>query len=374
VDNIESTPLSLADLKESMTAAATGPIDIFSYSFMQLCGLAYDVDPADIPAMVRNPANVRPWGQGRWTCLWGPALDSDEANLVYVAAFYDGPTGLPVAAAVVIRGTDITDDPWGDLWEAFEDLDVALQYPLPWAGWSPARVAGGTLDALTTIQSLVSNGRTLFDFLTSFLGSPANEKPVLAITGHSLGGCLASVAAPWLKAALGARGVSVPIVPTTFAAPTAGNAAFADYLKQNFQYAPRYYNTLDMVPYGWSNLPGVQSLYDEYGLTTPLLVQAAVDTMEGLMDAGGASYAQPVDAGTLTGTFCLQLSWYQQVSTQHDHRNYIALMGGESPVCYGAPRPRNRRHAPEHREAVLGGDGRSVGEQAVDDSSPPPVG
>lgn len=354
MDNVESTPLSLAELKENMTVAATGPTDIFSYSFMQLCGLSYDVDPSDIPARVQDPANVSPWGQGRWKCVWGPALDPDEANLVYVAAYYDG--GLPVAAAVVIRGTDITDDPWGDLWEAFEDLDVAFQYPLPWATWSPARVAGGTLDALTTIQSLLSGGSTLLEFLASFLGSPANQKPVLAVTGHSLGGCLASVAAPWLKSALALRGVSVPIVPTTFAAPTAGNAAFAAYLGQTFQYAPRYYNSLDMVPYGWSNLPGVQSLYDEYGLTTPLLVQAAVDTMEGLMDAGGASYAQPADAGTLTGTFCFQLSWYQQVSTQHDHRNYIALLGGGSPVCYASPRPRNPRYAPEHREAVLGAD------------------
>lgn len=354
MDQIE-TPLTLAEMKETMTGSAAAPTDIFSYSFMQLCGLSYAAIPADIPALVAQPGNVSTWGAGRWQCMWGPVLDSEQANLVYVAAYYDGPSGLPVAAVVVIRGTDITDDVWGDLWEAFEDLDVALQYPMPWAPWSPARVAGGTLDALTTIQGLLSSGRTLVEFLASFLGNPANQNPVLVVTGHSLGGCLGSVAAPWLRVALAGRGVTAPIVPTTFAAPTAGNQAFADYLGATFQYAPRYYNTLDLVPHLWGDLPGVKTLYDEYELSTPLLVDAAVDTIEGLIYAGGASYAQPAGAGTLTGTFCMDFTWKEEVSTQHDHRNYIALMGGGNPACYNSLlRPRNRRYTPEEREAALG--------------------
>jgi triacylglycerol lipase len=369
VDNIETSPLSLADMKATMTGAATGPTDIFSYSFMQLCGLSYEANPADIPALVKNPANVSTWGPGRWACVWGPVLDSEQANLVYVAAYYDGPTGLPVAAVTVIRGTDVTDNVWGDMWEAFEDLDVALQYPMPWAPWLPARVAGGTLDALTTIQSLLSSGATLVEFLASFLGNPANQNPVLAVTGHSLGGCLASVAAPWLRVALAGRGVTAWIVPTTFAAPTAGNAAFASYLGETFDYAPRYYNNLDMVPHGWADLEGVKTLYDEYGLATPFTVKGAVDVMEGLIYEGGASYAQPANAGTLAGTFCMGFTWYQQISVQHDHRNYIALMGGQNPICYTSLRLSNRHHAPEEREAALG----EVQEQAADCEPPRPA-
>ena len=353
MEKIETLPLSLADMKQTMTGAVAGPTDIFSYSFMQLCGISYAA-PADIPTLIANPAYVSTWGEGSWMCVWGPALDSDEANLVYVAAHFDGPTALPVAAVVVIRGTHLTGDVWGDLWEAFEDLDVPVQYPMPWAPWSPAKVAGGTLDALTTIQGLLSGGQSLLGFLTDFLGDPANETPLLVVTGHSLGGCLASVAAPWLRVALTGGGVTAPIVPTTFAAPTAGNAAFADYLGATFQYAPRYYNTLDLVPHAWADLDGVPQLYQDYGLATPLPVDGAVDIMKGLIYEGGASYAQPGGSGALAGTFCWEFNWYQEISTQHDHRNYIALMGGEAPTCYKSLRPRNRRYTPEEREAALG--------------------
>lgn len=352
----QASPLSMDAIREQMTTLSGG--DYFALAYMQLCGLSYQAPYSEIPRKVADPAIVTPWGDGRWACVWGPVADEEDANLAYVAAYYDS-TNVPVAAVVVVRGTDITDNVWGDLWEAFEDLQVPFQYPLPWLSSSPARVAGGTLDALTTIQSLISNGGpTLLGFLQSFLANPAHRRPVLVVTGHSLGGCLTTVVAPWLRVALAQRGVSVPIVPATFAAPTAGNDAFAHYLNSTFQYAPRYYNTLDMVPHGWADLDGVFSLYDEYGLPTPLWVDGAVAGFKAAIDLGGASYAQPVDAGTLTGSFCMGFDWLQEISTQHDHRTYIALMKGENPPCFKPLRPRNRRYTPEERNAVL-----AVGEE-----------
>ena len=233
-------------LKARLASSALGPTDIFGLSYIQLCGLSYDVVPADIPAQVADPANVTPWGEGSWSCIWGPALDPDEANLVYVAAYTEA--GLPVAAVVVVRGTDVTNDAWGDLKEAFEDLTAAYQVNLPWHGDPSVLVADGTLDALTTIEMMQSGGKRLRDFLAGFLGDPANERPVPVVTGHSLGGCVATVLAPWLKTSLKRIGVEAPVVPCTFAAPTAGNQAFTRYFADLFPYAPRYYNNLDVVP------------------------------------------------------------------------------------------------------------------------------
>lgn len=346
-------PLSLADMKTGMTAAPTWAIDIFGLSYIQLCGVSYDAAVNDIPKQVADPAVVSLWGDGDWRCVWGPKEDPDNANLVYVAAYYEA--GLPVAAVVVVRGTDVTDDVWGDFKEAFEDLGAAYQVTLPWLLGSPdILVSDGTLDALTTIEAMRWEGVALIDFLRGFLGDPANEKPVLVVTGHSLGGCVTTVLAPWLLTALAARGVSVPVVPCTFAAPTAGNAAFTRYLARLFPYAPRYYNNLDAVPLGWADLDGIDTIYDPHFLTTPLAVQATVAGFEWLLGEFGATYAQPGCTGELRGRFCPDLDWYGQIGAQHDHNNYIRLMNGEEPTCPKSVRPRNRRYAQEEREAALG--------------------
>lgn len=366
-----------ADLKARLSVESAGPTDIFGLSYIQLCGVAYDAVPADIPSQVATPSVVAPWGSGHWQCVWGPMADPDDANLVYVAAYYEA--GLPVAAVVVVRGTDVTDDAWGDLKEGFEDLAAAYQVPLPWLlSPSDVRVADGTLDALTTIEALrwTSGGNDvgLLDFLTGFLGDPANGKPVLVVTGHSLGGCVTTVLAPWLAMSLEASGVSVPVVPCTFAAPTAGNAAFTQYLAGLFPYAPRYYNDLDAVPLAWADLGRIDTIYASYSLPTPLVVTWAVEAFEWTLGEMKATYEQPGDAGELNGSFCPGLDWYDQVGAQHDHNNYILLMKGESPTCPANARPRNRRWSPEEKQAALGGGGGSAGAASAAAGPPDPAG
>jgi len=362
--------LTLAETRESLIGAVAAA-DYFALAYIQLCGLSYWPNPAQIPQLVADPSQVTPWGDGRWACIWGPALDDEEANLVYVAAYYDKATGLPVAAVVVVRGTDVTDDIWGDLKEAFEDLDVPFQYPLPWLSGSAARVAGGTLDALTTIEGFTSGGRTLRQFLAGFLGNPANEKPVLVVTGHSLGGCVATVLAPWLQWSLATGGVNVPTVPATFAAPTAGNAAFAQYFGSTFQYAPRYFNTLDAVPCGWADIDRIKTIYDQNGLSTPEIIKLTLDGFQFAIREGGASYAQPACLGELNGYFCLGFDWYQQISTQHDHRTYIALMQGQAPQCFLSTQARKRRYSHEDRTATLGAAAEAAAAPPGDAAQPP---
>lgn len=359
MDTAGTPPLSSSDLKARLGAAAIGPTDIFGLAYIQLCGLAYEVDPADVPAAVADRAQVTPWGGGDWRCVWGPALDAEEANLVYVAAYYEAE--LPVAAVVSVRGTDVTDDVWGDLKEAFEDLAASSQVPLPWHPDHQVRVADGTLDALTTIERMrppalrPGEGVPLRRFLERFLGDPANARPALVVTGHSLGGCVATVLAPWLRHSLARVGIDVPIVPCTFAAPSAGNEGFTRYFAGLFPYAPRYTNNLDVVPLAWESLAAINSVYDSEGLATPLVVQWLVDMFRAALWEKGAHYVQPGRASELQGSFCMELDWYQQIGAQHDHNNYIRLMNGEQPTCPAVSRARNRHWSPEEKAAALSG-------------------
>jgi triacylglycerol lipase len=305
--------------------------DPIAVSYLQLCQISYAI-PTLIPGLV--PA-VNPLNGGTWKCIWGPAQDVNDANLVYIAAYIDGATGLPVLAAVVIRGTDADiSNTWGILEQAFEDLLVPFQSPVPWLLNSPALLADGTLDALYVIQNLLdpATQTTIAQFLTSYLTAPANQRPVLVVTGHSLGGCLTTVVAPWLQETLSAVNVSNPIVPVTFAGPTAGNADFATYFSNAFGYAPRYFNTLDVVPRAWADLMSLDSIYSPCNLTIPLLVAGGIVGFQALMNQFGATYGQPqTNMAPIPGT-CLNSTpppdWYQEGLYQHHTTTYLTLLGG----------------------------------------------
>jgi triacylglycerol lipase len=87
-------------------------------------------------------------------------------------------------------------------------------------------------------------------------------------------------------------GVKSPIVPAAFAAPMAGNQAFADYYTRTFPYCPGYCNEMKIAPDAWSNLDAVYSLCDHCGVDLPDDVLVGLDSMIGLMDVFNMSYAQ----------------------------------------------------------------------------------
>lgn len=337
-----------AKLKQAMLQPA-GPTDIFGVAYLQLCQISYAL-PSSIPYLVSNkmpPLSA----DGRWECVWGPAESDDLANLVFVAAYYDGPGLPPTFAAVVTRGTDVdVDDFWGVLQQAFEDFYVIFQSTPPWLPVdSSALVADGTVYALETIQDFTSNGASLSAFLADFLQSPQNDNPVLVCTGHSLGGCVTTVLAPSLQASLAAVGVNNPIVPATFAALTAGNSAFADYYTSTFSYCPRYYNTLDVAPLAWGNLDAVSTIYDCCGIPIPDAAYIALVLWHDSLLLEGASYLQQqANNAPLPGT-CFELypaDWYTQAFMQHHTGTYMRLLGGTSidigPSLAARSRPRRR--------------------------------
>ena len=311
--------------------------DPYVVSYLQLCQLSYLPPKAIRKAVAALP---KPSPAGSWECVWGPAQSSDHANVAYVAAYSES-SGVPAFAAVVIRGTDLAVDAWGVLRQMWEDLDVLDPQPFPWMpANSGALVAQGTLDGLSTVQQLTYGGQRLLPFLVEFLDEDENREARLVVTGHSLGGCLTTVVAPWLRSSLSHRGIDNEIVPVTFAAPTAGNPAFADSFSSSFPSSLRYFNSLDIVPLAWQSLDTVKTFYDSDGLPAPEVVDAALDLAVYTIALLRVTYAQPRRDCELTGRFAPSPpTWYDEAYKQHHTTTYMSLLGGTSAFAE-RPRPR----------------------------------
>ncbi len=316
-------------------ARGAGPsrrADVWTSACADLCAISYD-DPSRIPVAV--PGLARTSG-GSWSCIWGPARDATDANLAFVAAC-TAPNGALLRAVVVLRGTDITrGDLLGDLKQVYEDLDVAHQRALPWQTPGGVAVAPGTLDGLETVAALVSGGRQLLTFVVALLRGPAAAGAPLLVTGHSLGGCLTTVVAPWLLQGLVRAGVAPQVVPVTFAAPTAGNAAFASYFDALFRGSVRVQNPLDVVPRAWADLASLADLYRQpCNIDANLVERAAIDVLREDLRLHGTTYAQPQTGTVVLAPRCAPgaQSWTAELAWQHHIATYIAGLGTSPDAC-----------------------------------------
>lgn len=228
---------------------------------MTLCGLTYiDAQPhpfESIPAQearmlkdINTALAASPHAD--WQVQWGPAIDDERANMMFVAGKKD-----LSQCAVCIRGTDpafIID--W------VQDLRVLDLVDFPYTSAPGVQIAAGTAGGLDELVQLVGTTATGDQDLLTFLQQVTPG--TLFVTGHSLGGCLASVVAPWLASELGSAD-SIKVY--TFAAPSAGNGNFATFYNGLFADAAgkstafRLYNTLDVVPNAWSSLLTIKTYY-----------------------------------------------------------------------------------------------------------------
>jgi hypothetical protein len=231
-------------------------------------------------------------GYQAWEVVWGPALNADHSNLAFAAQ--NSQTGQ---LAVSIRGSDFS------FWlNWIEDLAAIRLVPydqfVPGAS-KTAQIAFGTAIGLRQILSMRDGTTSLEGFLTA-----APEMTPILVTGHSLGGCLASALAPCVANWIGsASNLSI----YTIAAPSPGNADFADYYNAMFtnqsghSTAFRFFNSLDVVPNAWASLHTVETYY-------PPLVACPPDITKIVNRAENAVAGKYVQLGELAAGSAVELT------------------------------------------------------------------
>ena len=209
-----------------------------------------------------------------WVEVWVPTKPKHlEGNYAIVLQA----TAQPTLLALAIQGTQ-------DLKDVLEDFHVVPQYPFP--PIEGAAIAHGSHHGLQDLLGLAGTYEGAPKTLGSLLSSiPAGTS--LLVTGHSLGGNLASVMAPWIAANVAAFGPnqsplsSLPkhLTTITFAAPTAGNAAFAQFLDANPERYRAHFNRNDVVSNVWAEsgplrIPNIDGLFPPPGPSpAPAFVQ-----------------------------------------------------------------------------------------------------
>lgn len=211
--------------------------------------------------------------------IWGPAVHQprpdfpdSESKLTDALAFIvrDRDTGV---FSVVFRGTNtVSATEW-----VLQDFMVKNQ--VPWlkvqAGPAPADalVSEGTATAVTLRRELrpgkgeKGEGTSLEDELLGIL-EDSSARCSMRFTGHSLGGLLAPVMALWFVDRLDDThredlAAKLDLEVYGYAAPTAGNGAFATYLESRLRMNRRYASPLDAAPMAWDE-SSMASLPDIY--------------------------------------------------------------------------------------------------------------
>jgi hypothetical protein len=228
-------------------------------------------------------------GKATWQVVWGPvaytvpgALYQD--NLMFVAQSLADPSQY----AVAIRGTNaVSTLDW-----LMEDFDVLQQMNWPLGAATPnpagAMISESTsidMHILLSMQGNIANGSSVT--LLTFLQSQAASAINVCVTGHSLGGCLSSTLALYLKenqSAWDGSGKSI-VSAVTFAGPTAGNAQFAAHIDTLFNGGP--------YPPNWDSSLG--STFDAVRCNYDVVVQGWVASNVSQQDANG-DYISPLFA------------------------------------------------------------------------------
>jgi hypothetical protein len=233
--------------------------------------------------------------------LFWLGISPDLANLLYVAQDDRAPSRY----ALVSRGTD-----WNFLTNWVDDFDVLHTHG--WPSASPPNpsilVAQGSWDGLQALLTMTSQpgGVTLGAVLHQISAGAGLD---LLITGHSLGGALATILGLYLADTVdgwGAAAAWVSMKSYTFASPTTGNQAYADYyngrsgLTNVSWQAFRVFNEQDMVPFAYADVEGIADSGIPLAPFLFLEVAAMAALVQTILNDNGVRYVQVGNAQPLS--------------------------------------------------------------------------
>jgi triacylglycerol lipase len=282
---------------------------------MTLASIAYAPDQATIQSLLADQSLAT---QGNWALVW---YASDAGNQAFVAQ-----DKLSGQYAIAIRGS-VTNPKTKAFWIDWlcQDLSVFRSALWPYDGApAGARVAHGSLHGLGSLLSL--KDATQGD-LVSFFRSNPNRPYLTAVVGHSLGGALATMLAPYLHQEFSPGSNVLDFWPVTFAGPTAGNDVFAGWLLDQFAMTnSRYFNVNDVVPHAFQALAWIRGSFPG-SPKLPIELIPFVDAIADVLKVEQAKYTQPGDGVPLPGTINLSDDWFVEAGLQHSGQTYLALLG-----------------------------------------------
>ncbi|WP_326783562.1 lipase family protein [Streptomyces sp. NBC_00151] len=263
---------------------------------------------------------------GTWQLQW-LGLTPDNGNLAYIA-WNSANSG---EFALVVRGT-VFSDPL----DLLEDFEVGKTDEFSTGGSSgQVEVAKGSMAAFRRIVEQqgaqevgASSGVTLAQMLDDLTGPKADT--TVYVTGHSLGGCIATMLGPYLQQQSWQQTPEFALV--TFAAPTAGLQDFADYVESlTWSLQERHVNAYDLVPLAWADIPVAEHWYPTPpGPAAGAGMKALLSTIS--KRTNGNVYVQPGAPIVVNSGYSLRdqkelQNFLGQVAFQHANPTYLTLLG-----------------------------------------------
>lgn len=302
---------------------------------VQLCSVASATNPVD------EIGNLMPG----WKIVWN-GKQTIDCNYAFVAQNSNGDYALAIRGSVTPENFDS--------WDVFanwvlEDLDVITMTQWAFASTPKPLISTGSSIAFANLlfmtDTLGSN-----QFITDFLlANTVDSGKQLIITGHSLGGNIASVFASYYVEILKKKSQSISNISLyTFAAPAAGNADFATDLDAKLLTAWHYESINDLVPkfpvfagivitsLMYIPKPSASEIYLTYNGQSMSLREAFLILAGALLKQG---YQQPANNYTIFNTD-LDIddeantveAWFDQAGVQHQIFNYANYLGVKLPV------------------------------------------
>lgn len=310
----------MAELPEGATAMTAVTLSAIAYA-----DGATDGSSRQKNSIVVELARIAPQAEGPWSLIWGPA--SSGGNLAMVVVNDAGSRHV-----LVLRG-QVRPEPWASLQALLHESDPLSQSEWHYPLHGQIRIAACFAEALRNLIAMTDpvTGWSLLDFLRKTLSGPHSE---LLVSGHGLGGTLATLAALWLHDQLpkGGGPARTGILPITFASPSAGNQAFADRYDEVFPGSFRFVNGKDPVPMAYA---GIAGLIDCFPAPGPQLRAHVGNFMYESLYMLAPMLAAPTYRQTnqRKGTVILQgppvlasNTFPQELAIQHNVMTYVKLM------------------------------------------------